>query len=133
MTAETVTVFLATGRRKTATARVRLTPGTGKLIANGRDFEDYFSHENFAKVAYAPLLTVELRDQYDVTANVGGGGVSGQAGAVAHGIARALQKMNPELRIPLKQAGHIKRDPRMKERKKAGQPGARKRFQFSKR
>ena len=130
---ETATVFLATGRRRTATARVRITKGSGKLIANGREFEDYFSHENFAKLAYAPLLTVELHGQYDVTANVGGGGVSGQAGAVAHGIARALQKMDPELRAALKTAGHIKRDPRMKERKKAGQPGARKRFQFSKR
>jgi len=126
-------VFLGTGRRKTSTARVRVTEGTGKLSVNGRDFEDYFSHENFAKQAYAPLLTVELREKIDVTANVAGGGVSGQAGAVAHGIARALQKMNAELRPALKKAGHIKRDPREKERKKAGQPGARKRFQFSKR
>lgn len=133
MTAESATVFLGTGRRKTATARIRITPGTGKLIANNRDFEDYFSHENFSKLAYAPLLTVELRDQIDVSANVDGGGVAGQAGAVAHGIARALQKMNPELRAALKKAGHLKRDPRAKERKKAGQPGARKRFQFSKR
>ena len=125
--------FLGTGRRKTAVARVRLHEGTGKLIVNGREFERYFSHENFAKQAYAPLLTVDLRDKIDVTVNVMGGGVSGQAGAVAHGIARALQKMNPELRIPLKKAGHIRRDPREKERKKAGQPGARKRFQFSKR
>jgi small subunit ribosomal protein S9 len=127
------TVFLATGRRKTSTARVRITEGTGKLSVNGREFEKYFSHENFAKQAYAPLLTVELREKVDVTANVAGGGVSGQAGAVAHGIARALQKMNAELRPALKKAGHIKRDPREKERKKAGQPGARKRFQFSKR
>jgi len=126
-------VFLGTGRRKTSTARVRVTEGTGKLSVNGRTFDDYFSHENFAKQAYAPLLTVELREKIDVTANVAGGGVSGQAGAVAHGIARALQKMNAELRPALKKAGHIKRDPREKERKKAGQPGARKRFQFSKR
>jgi small subunit ribosomal protein S9 len=126
-------VFLGTGRRKTSTARVRVTEGSGKLSVNGRDFEDYFSHENFAKQAYAPLLTVELREKIDVTANVAGGGVAGQAGAVAHGIARALQKMNAELRPALKKAGHIKRDPREKERKKAGQPGARKRFQFSKR
>jgi small subunit ribosomal protein S9 len=132
MSAETAT-FTGTGRRKTATARVRLTEGSGKLVANGREFESYFSHENFAKQAYAPLLTVELRDKIDVVANVDGGGVAGQAGAVAHGIARALQKMNPELRAPLKKAGHLKRDPREKERKKAGQPGARKRFQFSKR
>jgi small subunit ribosomal protein S9 len=127
------TIFLGTGRRKTATARVRITEGSGKLLVNGRDFESYFSHENFAKQAYAPLLTVDMREKIDVTANVAGGGVAGQAGAVAHGIARALQKMNAELRPSLKKAGHIRRDPREKERKKAGQPGARKRFQFSKR
>jgi len=127
------TIFLATGRRKTSTARVRITEGTGKLIVNDRDFDSYFAHENFSKQAYAPLLTVEMREKIDVTANVAGGGVSGQAGAVAHGIARALQKMNAELRPALKKAGHMKRDPREKERKKAGQPGARKRFQFSKR
>jgi len=124
---------LGTGRRKTSTARVRLTEGTGKLTVNDREFEKYFSHENFAKQAYAPLLTVELRDKVNVIAKVEGGGVSGQAGAVAHGIARALQKYNPELRTALKKAGHMRRDPREKERKKAGQPGARKRFQFSKR
>jgi len=127
------TIFLGTGRRKTSTARVRLTEGTGKLTVNGRTFDSYFSHENFSKQAYAPLLVVDLREKIDVTVNVAGGGVAGQAGAVAHGIARALQKMNAELRSPLKKAGHIKRDPRQKERKKAGQPGARKRFQFSKR
>ena len=133
MSADTATLFLGTGRRKTSTARVRITEGTGKLTANGREFEDYFSHENFAKQAYAPLVTVELREKIDVVANVSGGGVAGQAGAVAHGIARALQKMKPELRAALKKAGHMKRDPRAKERKKPGQPGARKRFQFSKR
>ena len=127
------TIFIATGRRKSATARIRITEGTGKLVANGRTFDDYFSHENFAKQAYIPLLTVELKDKIDVTANVAGGGVAGQAGAVAHGIARALQRMNPELRPALKKAGHLKRDPREKERKKPGQSGARKRFQFSKR
>lgn len=132
MSAETTT-FTATGRRKTASARVRLVAGTGKLVANGREFDRYFSHDNFSKQAFAPLLTVELRDKVDVTANVVGGGVAGQAGAVAHGIARALQKMNPELRVALKKAGHLERDDRMKERKKPGQPGARKRFQFSKR
>jgi small subunit ribosomal protein S9 len=125
--------FLGTGRRKTSTARVRIVEGSGKLTCNDREFDRYFSHENFAKQAYAPLLTVELRDKIDVVANVQGGGVSGQAGAVAHGIARALQKLNPELRAALKKAGHLKRDPRAKERKKPGQPGARKRFQFSKR
>ena len=126
-------IFLGTGRRKSSTARVRLSEGTGKLVANGTDFETYFSHENFAKQAYAPLVTVEMREKIDVVANVSGGGVAGQAGAVAHGIARALQKLNAELRPALKKAGHIKRDPREKERKKPGQPGARKRFQFSKR
>ena len=133
MSTTAANVFPGTGRRKTSTARVRVTEGSGKLTVNGREFEDYFSHENFAKQAYAPLLTVQLRDKIDVTANVSGGGVAGQAGAVAHGIARALQKMNPELRVPLKKAGHLERDDRMKERKKPGQPGARKRFQFSKR
>jgi small subunit ribosomal protein S9 len=126
-------IFTGTGRRKTSTARVRITDGSGKLLVNGRAFDTYFSHDNFAKQAYAPLLTVDLREKIDVTANVAGGGVAGQAGAVAHGIARALQKMNIELRPALKKAGHIRRDPREKERKKAGQPGARKRFQFSKR
>ncbi len=127
------TVFIGTGRRKTATARIRITEGSGKLTVNGRQFDAYFSHENFSKQAYAPLMTVDLREKIDVSANVSGGGVAGQAGAVAHGIARALQKMNLELRPALKKAGHIKRDPRAKERKKPGQPGARKRFQFSKR
>ena len=126
-------IFTGTGRRKTSTARVRITEGSGKLTVNGRNFENYFSHDNFAKQAYAPLLTVDLREKIDVTANVAGGGVAGQAGAVAHGIARALQKMNAELRPALKKAGHIRRDPREKERQTAGQPGARKRFQFSKR
>ena len=126
-------IFLGTGRRKTSTARVRLSEGSGKLTVNGRTFDSYFSHENFSKQASIPLVTVDLREKIDVTVNVAGGGVSGQAGAVAHGIARALQKMNAELRPALKKAGHIKRDPREKERKKAGQPGARKRFQFSKR
>src|SRR6187402_2402374 len=127
------TIFLGTGRRKTSTARIRITEGTGKLTVNGRTFDSYFSHENFSKQAYAPLLTVDLREKIDVTANIAGGGVAGQAGAVAHGIARALQRMNPELRAALKKAGHLMRDPREKERKKPGQPGARKRFQFSKR
>jgi len=130
---EAKAIFTGTGRRKTSTARIRIIEGSGKLVVNEREFEEYFSHENFAKQAYAPLLTVELRDKIDVVANVSGGGVAGQAGAVAHGIARALQKLNAELRPALKKAGHIKRDPREKERKKPGQPGARKRFQFSKR
>jgi small subunit ribosomal protein S9 len=126
-------VFSATGRRKTSTARIRITEGTGKLTVNGRTFEGYFVPESFAKQAAMPLITVSLNEKFDVTANVSGGGLAGQAGAVAHGIARALQKFNAELRPALKKAGHMKRDPRAKERKKAGQPGARKRFQFSKR
>jgi small subunit ribosomal protein S9 len=133
MSTTAATVIATTGRRKTATARVRLSEGTGKLVVNGRDFESYFSHENFAKQAYQPLLTAERKDKVDVSVNVVGGGVAGQAGAVAHGIARALQKLDAALRPALKKAGHLKRDPREKERKKAGQPGARKRFQFSKR
>jgi small subunit ribosomal protein S9 len=132
MSADT-TVFCGTGRRKTSTARVRLIPGTGKITVNARPFEVYFKHDNFVRRAVAPLTTVELRDKFDGTVNVDGGGTSGQAGAVAHGIARALLKFNAELRVPLKKAGHLTRDPREKERKKAGQPGARKRFQFSKR
>src|SRR3954466_4733085 len=100
-------VFLGTGRRKTSTARVRISEGSGKLLVNGRDFENYFSHENFAKQAYAPLLVVDMREKIDVNANVSGGGVAGQAGAVAHGIARALQKLNAELRPPLKKADHV--------------------------
>jgi small subunit ribosomal protein S9 len=126
-------IHLGTGRRKTSVARVRLSEGTGKLTVNDREFDNYFSHETFLKAASAPLVIAEMRDKVDVIALVDGGGVAGQAGAVAHGIARALQKLNPELRAALKKAGHIRRDPREKERKKAGQPGARKRYQFSKR
>ena len=133
MSTTAANVFLGTGRRKTSTARVRLTEGSGKVVVNDRDAEEYFSHENFAKLATAPLLTVSLREKVDIVANIAGGGVSGQAEALARGIARALQKMNPELRAALKKAGHLTRDSREKERKKAGQPGARKRFQFSKR
>ena len=132
MSAET-TVYLGTGRRKSATARVRLTAGTGQLSVNDRKFEVYFTHDNFVKRAVAPLVTADSREKFDVSVNVAGSGISAQSGAVAHGIARALLKFNPELRVTLKKAGHLTRDPREKERKKAGQPGARKRFQFSKR
>ncbi len=127
------TVYLGTGRRKTSTARVRLVAGSGKLTANNRDFDAYFKHENFVRRAAAPLTTADAKEKFDVVANIDGGGISSQAGAVAHGIARALLKFNSELRVTLKKAGHLTRDPREKERKKAGQPGARKRFQFSKR
>ena len=132
MSADT-TVFVGTGRRKSSTARVRLVNGSGKLAINGRDFEAYFKHDNYVRNAAAPLTTADAKDKFDVVVNVAGGGLSSQAGAVSHGIARALLKFNAELRVPLKKAGHLTRDPREKERKKAGQPGARKRFQFSKR
>jgi len=132
MSAET-SVYLGTGRRKSATARVRLVAGTGQLSVNDRKFESYFTHDNFVKRAVAPLVTADSREKFDVIVNVAGSGISAQSGAVAHGIARALLKFNPELRVTLKKAGHLTRDPREKERKKAGQPGARKRFQFSKR
>ncbi len=130
---ETDTVFVATGRRKTASARVRLVPGTGEIKVNGRSPEDYFHGEQFLKYALQPLDTVDFRDKVNVIARVAGGGIGGQATAVAHGIARALLKLDPELRVALKRAGHLMRDPRQRERKKSGQPGARKRFQFSKR
>lgn len=126
-------VFLGTGRRKTAVARVRLQEGSGKIVINGKENEDFFSHDNFKRIALSPLATAELKDKVDIVAKVQGGGDSGQAGAISLGIARALLKLDAELRAPLKQAGLLTRDPRMKERKKAGQPGARKKFQFSKR
>ncbi|MDQ8204197.1 30S ribosomal protein S9 [Pelagicoccus sp. SDUM812003] len=126
-------VFLGTGRRKTAVARVRLQEGSGKIVVNGKESESFFSHENFQRIALSPLATAELKDKVDIVAKVQGGGDSGQAGAISLGIARALLKLDAELRAPLKQAGLLTRDPRMKERKKAGQPGARKKFQFSKR
>ncbi len=132
MAAQTDT-FLGTGRRKTAVARVRLQEGSGKIAINGRNQDDFFAHENFSRSALLPLQTAEVAGKFDINVRVDGGGNSGQAGAVAHGIARALLKFDPELRTVLKQAGHLTRDPRMKERKKAGQPGARKKFQFSKR
>ncbi len=126
-------IFLGTGRRKTSVARIRLKEGTGKILVNGKDSDDFFSHENFSRIALQPLAASELKDKVDVVAKVQGGGNSGQAGAISLGIARALLKLDGELRSPLKQAGLLMRDPRMKERKKAGQPGARKKFQFSKR
>ena len=125
--------FIAVGRRKTATARVRITEGTGEFTINGRKLEAYCCHDQLEKMAIAPLVVAEKKGQFDVKVNVRGGGLNGQSAAIAHGLARALQKFDPELRGPLKKAGLIRRDPRMKERKKAGQPGARKRFQFSKR
>jgi small subunit ribosomal protein S9 len=125
--------FCGTGRRKTASARVRLFSGTGQLTVNGKSIYDYCFTEQLVKQAIAPLVTVDALTTVDAVINVRGGGPSGQAGAIAHGIARALQEMSPDLRPALKKAKHLRRDPRMKERKKPGQPGARKRFQFSKR
>ena len=126
--------FLGTGRRKTAVARVRLTSeGSGKVTVNGRAVENYFTVENQRTIAVQPLETVEMNEKADVRVRVAGGGIAGQAGAVRLGIARALEKYNGELRQQLKDAGHLPRDPRKKERKKPGQPGARKKFQFSKR
>ena len=126
--------FLGTGRRKTAVARVRLTSeGSGKVTVNGRAVENYFTVENQRTIAVQPLETVEMNEKADVRVRVSGGGIAGQAGAVRLGIARALEKYNGELRQALKDAGHLSRDPRKKERKKPGQPGARKKFQFSKR
>ena len=127
------TSLTAIGRRKTATARVRLTPGSGKITVNGRPFEDYFPVTSFQGTVLKPLEVAKSRNTYDVTANASGGGVGGQAGAVSLGIARALLIASPELRGPLKAEGLLTRDSRMRERKKPGQPGARKRFQFSKR
>ncbi|MBN13473.1 MAG: 30S ribosomal protein S9 [Opitutaceae bacterium] len=131
--ADTNSEYLGTGRRKTAVARIRLTEGSGQVKINGKAASDFFSHENFSRFALLPFTTIEAKDKFDLVAKVQGGGNSGQAGALALGIARALLKFDSELRIQLKQAGHLTRDPRMKERKKAGQPGARKKFQFSKR
>ena len=124
---------LGTGRRKTSTARVILRPGTGNFTVNGQKLEQYFFDETHRMLVKQPLQASETADKFDVFVNVRGGGMHGQAGAVQHGIARALVDYNAELRQVLKKAGFLTRDPRMKERKKYGQPGARKRFQFSKR
>ena len=127
------TILSAIGRRKTATARVRLTAGTGKIVINGRPYDDYFPVTSFQGLVLKPLEIAKSRNVYDVTANASGGGVGGQAGAVSLGIARALLMASPELRGALKAEGLLTRDSRMRERTKPGQPGARKRFQFSKR
>jgi small subunit ribosomal protein S9 len=123
----------ATGKRKEAIARVYLRPGSGDIKVNGRAFDDYFPTSTLRTVVRQPLVLTETSEKFDTYINVVGGGVSGQAGAVRHGIAKALLHWNPELRKTLRSAGLLTRDPRVKERKKYGQPGARKRFQFSKR
>lgn len=125
--------FVATGRRKTAIARLRMTPGTGKIEINGRPFEEYFKTVALQNVILKPFEVASAVNTYDLRVNAHGGGVNGQAGAVRLAVSRALIEANPELRTSLKVEGLLTRDPRMKERKKAGQPGARKRFQFSKR
>jgi len=125
--------FIATGRRKEAVARIRMSPGTGKIEVNGRAFEEYFKTTNLQNTVLQPFEVVKATNAYDVSVNASGGGVNGQAGAVRLAISRALTEANPELRAILKPVGFLTRDPRMKERKKPGQPGARKRFQFSKR
>jgi small subunit ribosomal protein S9 len=125
--------FLGTGRRKTAIARVRLANGSGKIVVNGRAFETYFPLETLRSTASQPLTLTGTAGKLDVRINVIGGGPNGQAGAVRHGIARALLQFDAALRPALKADGLLTRDSRMRERKKYGQPGARKRFQFSKR
>ncbi len=127
------TVYSATGRRKTSIARVRIMPGSGKKIVNGVSLLDYFERETSVMIVEQPLNMVAVSDKFDVIARVHGGGKSGQAGAMRHGVARALADIDPSFRAPLKAAGFLTRDPRMRERKKYGQPRARKRFQFSKR
>ena len=124
---------LGTGRRKTAVARVRLATGTGKILINGRPFENYFPVESQRMVVSQPLTVTGTADKYDAQITVTGGGPNGQAGAVRHGIARALLTVDANLRPILKSEGFLTRDSRMRERKKYGQPGARKRFQYSKR
>jgi small subunit ribosomal protein S9 len=125
--------YLGTGRRKTAIARVRLASGNGKITVNGRQFENYFTLETQRVTATQPLAVTGTAEKFNVRVNVTGGGPNGQAGAVRHGIARALLQFDANLRGALKAEGLLTRDSRMKERKKYGQPGARKRFQFSKR
>ncbi len=125
--------FNAVGRRKSAVARVRLVPGEGKILVNKRDIEDYFGLETLKMTVRQPMELVKVGGSFDVLVNVRGGGLTGQAGAIRHGISRALCKVNPELRAELKKAGFLTRDPRMKERKKYGLKAARRAPQFSKR
>jgi small subunit ribosomal protein S9 len=125
--------FIATGRRKTSVARIRMTAGSGKIDINGKSFEDYFPTIPLQNTVLQPLQVVKLANSYDLSINTTGGGPTGQAGAARLAISRALLLVDANLRGTLKAEGLLRRDPRMKERKKSGQPGARKRFQFSKR
>jgi small subunit ribosomal protein S9 len=133
MAAPKLNEFVATGRRKTAVARVRLASGSGRIVINGRALENYFPTEVLRGMVVQPFNTSQTSNKFDARVNVTGGGPTGQAGAVRHGISRALLLADATLRPTLKADGLLTRDPRMKERKKYGQPGARKRFQFSKR
>ncbi|MFT5444161.1 MAG: small subunit ribosomal protein S9 [Myxococcota bacterium] len=126
-------VTTATGKRKSSIARVRLTPGTGQITVNGRVCSEYFPRIALMNIVNEPLTDTDTLTTYDISANICGGGTTGQAGALRHGIARALEKIDPSRRLTLKQAGYLTRDARRKERKKYGQKGARARFQFSKR
>lgn len=126
-------VYYATGKRKTAIARTWLTPGKGAIVINDRPIEDFFKIGTARSVLTQPLALTNLTDAFDIKIRVLGGGISGQAGAIRLGITRALMLYDPQLRSVLKKAGYVKRDPRVKERKKYGQKGARARFQFSKR
>jgi small subunit ribosomal protein S9 len=125
--------YYATGKRKTAIARVWMTPGDGNITINKRPMDDYLKRETAKMVIRQPLELTETLGKYDIYVNVRGGGISGQAGAIKHGISRALLEVNPDFRPVLKKAGFLTRDSRIKERKKYGQPGARARFQYSKR
>ena len=125
--------FYGTGRRKKSIARVYLVPGTGKITVNKRDIDEYFGLETLKLIVRQPLAATQTADKFDVVVNVVGGGCAGQAGAIRHGLSRALLQFNPELRSTLKKAGFLTRDPRMKERKKYGLKAARRAPQFSKR
>lgn len=125
--------IFATGRRKSAVARVRILPGTGKIEVNGKDLSSYFMNPSLEQEVVAPFKVTEMEGKFDLYVNVGGGGLSGQAGACRHGVARALTAVDENLRPILKKAGYLTRDPRMKERKKYGLKKARKASQFSKR
>ena len=125
--------FYGTGRRKSSVARVRVYAGTGKITINNRDIDDYFGLDTLKLIVRQPLVLTETEGQFDIVCTVAGGGVTGQAGAIRHGLSRALLQFNEELRPTLKKAGFLTRDPRMKERKKYGLKGARRAPQFSKR
>ena len=133
MVAQKIVEYAATGRRKESVARVRLALGVGKAVVNGMPMEEYFKTETMTMFVSQPLKLADAQKRFDITAKVSGGGIKGQAGAMRHGIARALVLADESLREPLKHGGMLTRDSREKERKKSGQPGARKRFQFSKR